>query len=146
MELDVTVTDIVSNSSAATEQESVIDLAQIGTNNTKERPIPVQIIHSEDTGVQSPPTNESCDTVWVQIKDIILSIEDRQLIRNKQQLTYKHINAALRLIHEQSPEINGLVLTLLQNRPLRGSITNAIQVFYVRGGHWIVGATSSKEK
>ena len=53
MELDVTVTDIVSNSSAATELESMIDLAQIGTKNTKERPNPVQIIHSEDTGVQS---------------------------------------------------------------------------------------------
>ena len=48
-------------------------------------------------------------TVWVQIKDIILSTEDRQLILNKQQLTDKHINGTLRLIHEQFPTINGLV-------------------------------------
>ena len=84
--------------------------------------------------------------MWVEIKDVILSTEDRQLIRKKQQLTDKHINAVLRLIHEQFPEINGLVLTLLQNKLLRGPTTNAIQLFHVRGGHWIVGATSSKGK
>lgn len=66
--------------------------------------------------------------MWVQIKDIILSIEDRQLILNKQQLTDKHINGALRLIHEQFPAINGLVLTLLQNRPLHGSLANSMQI------------------
>ena len=89
----------------------MIDPIQIGT---KERPILMQVIHSEDTDVQSPPTNESCDTAWVQIKDTILSIEDRQLIRHKQQPTDKYINAALRLIHEQFPEINGLILTLFR--------------------------------
>ena len=76
--------------------------------------------------------------MWVQIKDIILSIEDRQLIRNKQQLTDKHINAALRLIHEQFPEINGLILTLLQNKHLRQPSTNAKEKYLqCMTPHWI---------
>ena len=138
IELDVAVTDIAS-SCGTSENESVINPA-LGTESTEGKHTPVQIIHSEDTGVQYPSATEPPDTVWVQIKDIILSIEDRQLILNKQQLTDKHINGALRLIHEQFPAINGLVLTLLQNRPLHGSSANAIQIFHVRGGHWIVDA------
>ena len=137
--MDVAVTDIAS-SSGTSEKESMINPA-LGTESTEERHTPVQILHSEDTRVQYPSA-----TVWVKIKDITLSIEDRQSILNKQQLTDKHINGALRLIHEQFPAINGLVLTFLQNRPLHGSSANAIQIFHVRGGHWIVGATSNKGK
>ena len=144
IELDVAVTDTAS-SCDTNEKESVINPA-LGTESTEEKHTPVQILHSEDTGVQYPSVTEPPGTVWVQIKDIILSIEDRQSILNKQQLTDKHINGALRLIHEQFPAINGLVLTLLQNRPLHGSSANAIQIFHVRGGHWIVGATSNKGK
>ena len=139
IELGIAVTDTASNC-GTTENESVISPA-LGTESTEEKHTPVQIVHSEDTEVECHP-----GIVWVQIKDIVLSIEDRQLILDKQQLIDKHINGALRLIHEQFLAINGLVLTFLQNRPLHGSSVNAIQIFHVRGDHWIVVATSNKGK
>ena len=107
IELDVAVTDIAS-SCGTSEKESVINPA-LGTESIEEKHTPVQILHSEDTRVQYPSATEPPGTVWVQIKDITLSIEDRQSIFNKQQLTDKHINGALRLIHEAFPAINGLV-------------------------------------
>lgn len=98
---------------------------------------------------------ESCDLesvsttdmdTWIKIKDIALTNFDRRLIADGEKLTDKHINSVQRVLHEQFPNLNGLVLSFLQCRPLNGPTSNAIQILHIHGDHWIVAATGPRSK
>ena len=54
---------------------------------------------------------------WVKIEDISLTIGDKRIIEEGRMLNDKHINLAQRMIKQKFPSINGLHLTLLQDKP-----------------------------
>ena len=83
---------------------------------------------------------------WIKIKDIALTNFDRRLIFDGEKLTDKHINSVQTVLHEQFFNLNGLVLSFLQCRPLNGPTSNAIQILHIRGDHWIVAATGPRSK
>jgi len=60
----------------------------------------------------------------------------------------KHINAAQRILKIMFLKINGLQLTLLQDKPHIESTENALQIFHIEGNHWVcattIGATEKK--
>ena len=62
------------------------------------------------------------------------------MILGGEKLLDLHIISAHRLIRA------GLVLSLLQNQPLIGATDNHVQIFHVRGDHWIVAATAPGSK
>ena len=84
--------------------------------------------------------------MWIKIKDITLTNLDRRLISDGEKLIDKHINSAQRILHELFPNLNGLMLSFLQRRPLNGPISNSIQILYIRGDHWVVAATGIGSK
>ena len=84
--------------------------------------------------------------MWIKIKDITLTNLDRRLISDGEKLIDKHINSAQRILHEQFPNLNGLVVSFLQCRPLNGPTSNAIQILHIRGDYWVVAATSMGSK
>ena len=84
--------------------------------------------------------------MWIKIKDITLTNLDRRLISDGEKLIDKRINSARRILHEQFPNLNGLVLSFLQCRPLNGPTSNAIQILHIHGDHWVVAATSIGSK
>jgi hypothetical protein len=59
---------------------------------------------------------------WTRAHDIVLTIEDRQMISSGQRLTDRHLNFAQRLIQAQFQHLNGLRLTLIQDKQYSGSI------------------------
>ena len=73
--------------------------------------------------------------MWIKIKDITLTNLDRRLISNWEKLIDKHIKSAQRILHEHFPNLNGLMWSFLQCRPLNGPTSNAIQILYIRGDH-----------
>ena len=84
--------------------------------------------------------------MWIKIKDITLTNLDRRLISDGEKLIDKHINSAQRTLHEQFPNLNGLVLSFLQCRPLNGPTSNGIQILHICGDHWVVAATGIGSK
>ena len=63
--------------------------------------------------------------MWIKIKDITLTNLDRRLISDGEKLIDKHINSAQRKLNEQFPNLNGLMLSFLQCRPLNGPTSKA---------------------
>jgi len=93
------------------------------------------------TEFDSPALSGDTGSVWVKIQDITLKSSDKAIIDQGLELTDLHINCAQRLIKGQFPKLNGLKLSLLQSQTLKGSTTNAIQIFHINGNHWIVATT-----
>ena len=83
--------------------------------------------------------------VWIAVKDITLTEDDKRVIIDGKMLQDQHINFAQRLINQQFPNINGLQLSVMQDKPFKGSTRNALQIIHVRENHWIV-AVSHKAK
>ena len=87
--------------------------------------------------------NDSQSMLWITVQDIILTEDDKQTIRNGEM---RHINCAQRLISQQFLGVNGLQLSLIQDKPIKYSQTaKAIQIIHVRKNHWVVAA-SQKSK
>ena len=78
---------------------------------------------------------------WTRAHDIVLTIEDRQMISSGQRLTDRHINFAQRLIQAQFQQLDGLHLTLIQDKQYSGSKKNFLQVLFIKEGHWVVIAS-----
>ena len=83
---------------------------------------------------------------WLKFEDIVLTTNDKQLIENGMCLTDQHISFAQRLLRHQFPKMNGLRLTLLQDRPHSQPTVNALQVLHIKKSHWIVAFTKLKGK
>ena len=86
------------------------------------------------------------DSVWVKIKDITLKNSDKVIVEQGLELTDLHITCAQRLLQGQFPKLNGLKLSLLQSKTLKGSMNDAIQIFHVNGNHWIVASNCKSGK
>ena len=51
------------------------------------------------------------------------------------------LNTAQRILKVMFPKINGLWLTLLQDKPHKELTENALQVFHIEGDHWVCATT-----
>ena len=65
--------------------------------------------------------------------------DDKRVIIDGKMLQDQHINFAQRLIN--LPNINGLQLSVMQDKPFKGSTRNALQIINIRENHWIVAAS-----
>ena len=99
-------------------------------------PLVATLDETESKERQIPASSE-----WTKTHDIVLMMDDRQLILSGQRLTDKHINFAQRLIQDQFKHLNGLRLTLIQDKPYTGSKKHFLQVLFVKEGHWVVLAS-----
>ena len=79
--------------------------------------------------------------LWMALKDITLTENDKKAIIDGKMLQDQHIDYAHRLINQQFPNINGLQSSLMQDKPFKGSTKNALQIIHIRGNHWIVAAS-----
>ena len=70
-----------------------------------------------------------------------LTEDDKRAIIDGKMLQGQHINFAQRLINHQFPNINGLQLSVMQDKPFKGPTRNALQIIHVRKNHWIVAAS-----
>ena len=70
-----------------------------------------------DTDVNLPTETQQRNSMWVKVKDISLTDYDKDLLVHGEKLSDKHINLAHRILKLQFPKINGLRLTLLQDKP-----------------------------
>ena len=77
----------------------------------------------------------------LQSRDISLTYYDKGLLASGEKLLDKHINFALRILKMMFPKINGLRLTLLQDKAHKDPADNALQIFHVGGDHWICATT-----
>ena len=58
-----------------------------------------------------------------------------------EKLTDKHVYLAQRILNLKFPKMNGLRLTLLQDKAHKDSTNNALQIFHTGGDHWICATT-----
>ena len=90
-------------------------------------PLVATLDETESKERQIPASSE-----WTKTHDIVLVMDDRQLILSGQRLTDKHINFAQRLIQDQFKHLNGLRLTLIQDKPYTGSKSTFCKFYSLR--------------
>lgn len=75
-------------------------------------------------------------------------MDDKSTIKSeiKKRLEDQYLNFGQRLLKEHFPGINGLRLTLLQDKSHTPPVSNAVQSLLVRGNHWITAHTQEKGK
>ena len=95
-------------------------------------------IDSEPVKTHLPEDNVK---TWVKIKDISLTCHDKDILEKGEKLSDKHINFAQRILKAKFPKINGLRLTLLQDKSHKEPTNNALQIFHTGGDHWICATT-----
>ena len=95
-------------------------------------------IDQEPVVVQS---SQNSDKMWVKVRDISLTYYDKDILANGEKLSDKHINLAQRILKGKFSKINGLHLTLLQDKPHKEPTDNALQIFHMGGDHWICATT-----
>ena len=88
------------------------------------------------------PVNEPQD-VWVTHDNLSLSLTDKAVMEQGEQLTDKHMQMAQYLAKRQFPLAGGLKSTLLQQKGAKGHCTaNTIQIVHCeKRKHWIVAST-----
>ena len=91
-------------------------------------------------------TASSHSTLWLQCKDITLVVNDKFTIESSERLQDQHLNFGQRLLKESFPDMHGLRLTLLQDKSHTHPVSNAVQILFVRGNHWITVHTKEKGK
>ena len=98
-----------------------------------------------DHGESSDLGECGCDgaslVTWIKVQDISLTLEDKLILQHGKKLTDKHINYTQRILKLKFPSINGLRLTVLQNKSHKQSTSNAIQIFHVNEDHWVCVTT-----
>ena len=72
----------------------------------------------------------------LKIRDISLNNDDKRILETGAMLIDKHINFAQTLLKEMFLEINGLQLTVLQDKEHKEHTSNSIQMIHVNGNHW----------
>jgi len=78
---------------------------------------------------------------WIKVRDISLTYHDKSILESGEKLSDKHINIAQRILKKKFPKISGFRLTLLQDKPHKEPINNALQIFHTGGDHWICAST-----
>ena len=86
-------------------------------------------------------TNNSAETVWLKLEKNTLTWCDKEVISNGMELNDHHINYCQCLLKKQFPLIGGLLLTLLQNKPIKQNIVCGLQIIHCKErNHWIVAS------
>ena len=75
------------------------------------------------------------------VRNISLIYYDKGLLASGEKLLDRHINFALRILKTIFPKINGLSLTLLQDKAHKEPTENALHIFHVGEDHWICATT-----
>ena len=79
---------------------------------------------------------------WVQIGNIVLSMEAKEIVMKGQQLNNLHMNASEKLLKDQFPIVMGLCSTLKPtSSSLQAWIPYYVQIFHCRGNHWVTVST-----
>ena len=94
-----------------------------------------------DTDVNLSTETQERNNTWIKVKDISLTNYDKDLLVHGEKLSDKHINLAQRILKIEFPKINGLQLTLLQDKPHKEPTDNALQIFHTGGDHWVCATT-----
>ena len=113
--------------------ESVTSASVIHGGAVKTEPV--------DTDIILPTETQESNSTWVKVNDISLTNNDKDLLVHGEKLLDKHINLAQRILKLKFPKINGLRLTLLQDKPHKGPTDNALQIFHIGGDHWVCATT-----
>ena len=81
------------------------------------------------------------ETVGLKLEKNILTWCDKEVISNELELNDHHINYCQCLLKKQFPLIGGLLLTLLQNKPIKQKIVCGLQIIHCNEkNHWIVAS------
>ena len=94
-----------------------------------------------DTDINLTAETQEGSNMWVKVKDISLTNNDKNLLVHGKKLTDKHMNLAHRILKLNFPNINGLRLTLLQDKAHKEPTDNALQIFHTGGDHWVCATT-----
>ena len=95
--------------------------------------------------VDSSPVITSFDQVWLKVGSHKLSLHDQMMLMNGEDLSDRHINFAQYLLHTQFPAMQGLVLTLLQEKTIATKLpAGSVQIIHnSRRHHWLVATTKN---
>ena len=94
-----------------------------------------------DTDINLTAETQEGNNTWVKVKDISLTNNDKNLLVHGEKLTDKHMNLAHRILKLNFPNINGLRLTLLQDKAHKEPTDNALQIFHTGDDHWVCATT-----
>ena len=91
-------------------------------------------------------TCPQCTNTWVSLKDMYLMFDDNRILERGGKLIDKHINYSQRMLKSMFSAINGLCLTLLQDKPYKQSTSDSIQILHINGDHWVCATTVGTKK
>ena len=80
------------------------------------------------------------------LKDMFFMFADNGILERGGKLIDKHINYSQRLLKSIFSAINGLCLTLLQDKPYKQSTRNFIQITHINGDPWVCATTVGTKK
>ena len=89
----------------------------------------------------NPLNADPAQASWLQLDGNTLSQFDKNELCEGKQLNDNHINYAQALLKKQFPSLEGLQLTLLQNKRPKKKVARGLQVIHSRNNHWIVAST-----
>ena len=101
---------------------------------------PKKKIKQEEKPSVSDSTSEK---IWLRAFGCYLTVSDKYIFQNKEQLNDRHIDFAERILLNQFPGVGGLGCTLFQKKAPAEKIKNGIHIIHDRGNHWIVASTIS---
>ena len=89
---------------------------------------------------------DALEETWLKLDKAILQDCDKTVIQNGQRLNDRHINFAQVMLRRQFPHLEGLKLTLLQEKSQK-KIQNELQIIFCSSRkHWIVASTIACSK
>ena len=95
----------------------------------------------EPTPKKPRTSDNSAETVWLKLEKNVLTWYDKEVISNHMELNDRHINYRQCLLKKQFPLVGGLLLTLLQNKPMKQKIVCGLQIIHCKErNHWIVAS------
>ena len=115
-----------------------IDNQPVSDTSDREIKVMTEPIDSKPVKTHLPQDNGK---TWVKVKDISLTYHNKDILEKGKKLSDKHINLAQRILKQKFLKINGLRLTLLQDKSHKKPTSNALQIFHIDGDHWICAST-----
>ena len=111
-----------------------IDNEPVINTNDREVKVKTKPVDNEPVEIQLPQNN---DKTWVKVRDLSLTYHDKDILERGEKLSDKHINLAQRILKTKFRNINGLRLTLLQDKFHKEPTKNALQIIHTGGDHCI---------
>ena len=110
----------------------------LSDTNDCEVKVKTEPIDDEPVEMQLPQNHSK---TWIKVRDVSLTYDDKRILESGEKLSDKHINIAQRILRKKFPKINGLCLTLLQDKPHKEPTNNALQIFHIGGDYWVCATT-----